>query len=37
MMPGARYARWIMLVVAAIVVVGLLAAMATASGGSLTH
>jgi hypothetical protein len=30
MMPGARYARWIMLVLAAVVVLGLLATMATA-------
>ncbi len=35
MMPGARYARWIMLVVAAVVILGLLAAMATASGGAI--
>jgi hypothetical protein len=30
MMPGARYARWIMLALAAAVVLGLLATMATA-------
>ncbi len=30
MMPGARYTRWIMLALAAIVVLGLLATMATA-------
>ncbi len=35
MMPGARYARWIMLAVAAIVILGLVAAMTTASGGAI--
>ncbi len=35
MMPGARYTRWIMLAVAAIVILGLLAGMTTAFGGGI--
>ncbi len=34
MMPGARHARLIMIVLAAIVVLGLIATMATASGAA---
>jgi hypothetical protein len=37
MLPGARHQRAIMLALAAIVVLGLLATMATAAGGVPTH
>ncbi len=37
MMPGARHARLIMIVLAAVVVLGLIATMAMASGPAVPH